>query len=125
MDQLDSQIHHLKELDKERAYHFIEMNHYQKKVESLAKKRGGSKSFVGCMSSMPNKQSTMQPQQDVPLSKLNKDERNQIKLQQAIEGVTEFNERSSLIIECIERFIAKIKIDLTVRHTKHIQINHY
>jgi len=28
-------------------------------------------------------------------------------------------------MECIQRFLDKVKIDLTVRFTKHIQLNHF
>ena len=28
-------------------------------------------------------------------------------------------------MECIQNFIDKVKIDLTVRFTKHIQLNHF
>ena len=43
----------------------------------------------------------------------------------AVEGLAEFSQRTDLIMECIQNFIDKVKIDLTVRFTKHIQLDHF
>ena len=52
-------------------------------------------------------------------------DRNIIKLNTALDAHEEFGQRADLIMMCIERFIEKIKIDLTVRFTKHIQLDHF
>jgi len=51
-------------------------------------------------------------------------ERNRLKMLKAVENGEEFAQRSSLIKMCIERFLDKIKIDLTVRFTKYIELDH-
>ena len=95
MKQLELQVEHLKGLQKERNYHIIEMNHYSKKVENLAKKSKGSANVT-----LPNQQTAamqgstsnqVQPSEVVvPLKNMSKNDRNKVKLKQAIDGVEEF-----------------------------------
>ena len=51
-------------------------------------------------------------------------DRNIIKMNKAIQAQEEFLQRSDLIMMCIERFFDKIKIDLTVRFVKFIELDH-
>ena len=63
--------------------------------------------------------------QEVPLKQLPVLDRNRAKLVKVTEAFAEFTQRTQLIMECIQNFIEKIKIDLTVRFTKHISLDHF
>ena len=60
----------------------------------------------------------------MPLAKMSLLDRNIIKLNKVVEAQEEFLQRSDLIMMCIERFLDKIKIDLTVRFVKYIELEH-
>ena len=90
----------------------IEVNHYCMKVEKLS---SNPKNYVNKLTPTDIKKGDK-----MPLSRMSPMDRNTIKMNKVVEEYEEFRQRSDLIMMCIERFLEKIKIDLTVKYTKHI-----
>ena len=90
----------------------IEVHHYTTKVEKLS---GNPKNYVSKLTADDLKEN-----EELPMSKMSAMDRNSVKMNKVVEAYDEFRERNNLMMMCIERFMEKLKIDLTVRYTKHI-----
>lgn len=95
----------------------IEVNHYSMKVEKLS---SNPKNYVNKLTPADIKKGDK-----MPVSRMSPMDRNTIKMNKVVEEYEEFRQRSDLIMMCIERFLEKMKIDLTVKYTKHIQLDHF
>ena len=115
--QLTMQVEHVQSLEKEREFHMIEVHHYTTKVEKLS---GNPKNYVSKLTADDLKEN-----EELPMSKMSAMDRNSVKMNKVVEAYDEFRERNNLMMMCIERFMEKLKIDLTVRYTKHIQLDHF
>ena len=127
MKQLGMQVEHLVSLEKERTFHMIEVSHYINKVKKLTQKSAASNAEArDALAATENAaaQDGAQEAAKVPMSQMSPVDRNIIKMKKAIQAQEEFHQRSDLIMMCIERFFDKIKIDLTVRFVKFIELDH-